>query len=404
MKKIKLLIAYPEMMVGGSTTSLLAFLNCIDKEKYEVDLQLYKNRGPLMDQIPEGVHLLPEAYLCQGKKGLLLKTSKYLLTGTVFKARLVNLRAHKRGRSGQIMAEFQAKHLSRRAEKHYDIAIGFLEGWSDRYIAYRVTADKKLGWMHSTFANIAAIPQCERDWMRRVDHVVFVADNCRDDFRIAMPELAHKAITILNITDSKLIRERADDEPANDEAYLRMKAADCFKILSVCRIAMSTKGLDRAVWCAKKLKESGIRFLWTVVGDGPDFEAVQAMIQENDLAEEMVMIGNRLNPWPFIKAADVFCMPSRYEGKPMVITESMILGTPPFVTRYLSAEEQIKNGVDGIIVDNGDDTVFAALAECIFHPEILYAMREHLKAREYGNPSYMREIERNYLNIGDCNE
>lgn len=47
-KKTRVLVIYPEMMMGGSTTALLALLNGLDKEKYEVDLQLYKNRGPLL--------------------------------------------------------------------------------------------------------------------------------------------------------------------------------------------------------------------------------------------------------------------------------------------------------------------------------------------------------------------
>ena len=51
MAKKKILVIYPEMLVGGSTTSLLAFLNCIDKEKYEVDLQLYKNVNEMLDII-----------------------------------------------------------------------------------------------------------------------------------------------------------------------------------------------------------------------------------------------------------------------------------------------------------------------------------------------------------------
>lgn len=404
MKKISILIAYPEMMVGGSTTSLLAFLNCIDKEKYEVDLQLYKNRGPLMSEIPSGIRLLPEAFTCGGRLGGIAKKIRFLLSGAIFKARRENQRIGKSGFSGQVMADFQARYLSRKANEHYDITIGFMEGWADRYIAYCVMADKKMGWIHNTFANIAEIPRLEADWMRRVDTVAFVADNCTEDFCRAMPEFADKAVTILNITDSVTLKKRAAHEPLDDGAYIRMKNADCFKLVTVCRSSIYHKGLDRAVWCASKLKEKGILFLWTLVGDGPDFETVQAMIREHGLDEEMVMIGNRFNPLPFIKIADVFCMPSRYEGKPMVITESMILGTPPFVTRYLSAAEQIEHGIDGIIAENEDDAMFAALSECIDHPEVIRAMKEHLLTHEYGNRSYMRELEEKYLSIGDKDE
>ena len=40
-EKIKLLIVYPEMMIGGSTTSLLGLLNELDEDRYDVDLALY---------------------------------------------------------------------------------------------------------------------------------------------------------------------------------------------------------------------------------------------------------------------------------------------------------------------------------------------------------------------------
>lgn len=397
MGKKRILVTYHEMLVGGSTTSLLAFLNCIDKEKYEVDLQLYKNRGLLFDQIPDGINVLPEAFAYSGRIGGVIKKAKCVLTGALFKARKENKKIGKAGYSGQVMADFQAKHLSRKAKTRYDIAIGFMEGWADRYVAFRVKADKKIGWMHNTFANIATIPHLEKKWMSCVAQIVFVADNCTTDFCVAMPEMANKAITILNITDSTLVKKRSAQEPEDDEIYRRMKKSFCVKLITVCRTSIYHKGLDRIVWCARKLKDLGRDFLWVIVGDGPDFETVSNMIKENDLSEQVIMAGNRLNPFPFIKEADIFCMPSRYEGKPMVVTESMILGTPPFVTRYLSASEQIEDGIDGVIVDNEDDAMFEVLDRYIQDPSLINPIREYLMTHEYGNSDYMREIEEKIL-------
>ena len=62
MEKKRILFVYYSMIVGGSTTSLLSVLNCLDREKYDIDL-LYKHEGPMMPYIPEDVHLLPEASL-----------------------------------------------------------------------------------------------------------------------------------------------------------------------------------------------------------------------------------------------------------------------------------------------------------------------------------------------------
>lgn len=401
LSKKKILIIYPEMIMGGSTTALIAFLNGIDKQKYAVDLQLYKNRGPLFADIPQGITLLPEAFAYPGRLGSLIKTAKCILTGALFVARAEKRKVGKPGYSGQVLGQFQAKHLSRKPVKKYDVAIGFMEGWTNRYLAYKVCADKKIGWMHNTFANIAEIPRLEEDWMHRVDKVIFVADNCTEDFQKAMPQMAGKAETVYNIIDSELLRRRAQEECGGDPDYARMRNATGMKLVTVCRLSMYHKGLDRIVWCAKKLKENGRDFLWTIVGDGPDGEKLKAMIEENNLAEQVVMIGGRLNPLPFIQAADIYCMPSRYEGKPMVVTESMILGTPPFVTQYLSAHEQIQNGVDGVVAENGDNTMFAVLDPYFDKMDKVAQMRDYLLSHEYGNADYMRMIEKKYLEDGE---
>ncbi len=397
MKKKKVLVTYDEMIVGGSTTSLLAFLNCIDKEKYDVELQLYRNKGPLMDDIPKGVRLLPEAEMYNGRLGKIIKLAKLIFSGAVFKVMLHNKQYKTNLLFGRALIEYQAKFFSRKNKGHYDYAIGYLEGWPDKYIAYCIDADVKYCWLHSTFSKMAPIPAYEIPWIKKADKVVFVADNCKEEFCKMMPQYADKAITVRNITDSSIIRKRAEHSDELDEEYLRFKNAACFKIITVARIEISIKGLDRTIKCAKKMKESGRDFLWTVIGDGPDLNKFKRMIQDEDLGDCVKAIGKRINPCPFVKEADVFCMLSRYEGMPMSVTESMILGVPPVVTRYNSANEQINNGIDGIIVENSDESAFDVLCNCIDNPEAVRKMKDYLLDREYGNPEYMREIENSYL-------
>lgn len=395
--KRKVLIAYPEMMVGGSTTSLLAFLKLIDKETYDVDLQLYKKQGKLLDDIPKDINLLPEAFAYNGRFGNLIKKIKFILTGFFLKARKANQRIGKSGYSGQVMADFQAKCLSQKAKGKYDIAIGFLEGWSDRYIAYQVDADKKIAWLHSTFENITKTPDLEREWMSKVDNIVFVAESCTEDFKKAMPDMASKAVTIQNITDSEMVRARAKNFDENDKDFLRFQSASGFKIVTVCRATIFVKGLDRLITCAKHLKQCDKNFIWYIIGGGEDLARFRSMIGEADLSDCVFAIDNRTNPLPFVKEAHAFCMLSRFEGKPMVITESMILGTPPFVTRYLSADEQIENGVDGVVVDNGEDTMYEVLIEYIENESKLNTLRQKLASREYGNSEYIKKIENDFL-------
>ena len=82
----------------------------------------------------------------------------------------------------------------------------------------------------------------------------------------------------------------------------------------------------------------------------------------------------------------------------MVITESMILGTPPLVTRYLSAAEQICDGIEGIIVENEDLSAVPALCKCIDEPEKIREMKEYLLKKDYGNSEYIHTIMQTYFN------
>ena len=60
MKK-KILMIYPEMIIGGTTTSLLSLLGALDRNKYEVDLQMQYAPGIFANLIPSHVHILPLA-------------------------------------------------------------------------------------------------------------------------------------------------------------------------------------------------------------------------------------------------------------------------------------------------------------------------------------------------------
>lgn len=390
----KILFVYDAMILGGSTTSLISLLNNLSPKKYEIDLQLYRNEGPLLNEIPPYVNLLPAAEKYLGLQGKLLKGCKFIFKGYFFSG---FLKEYKNGKkiifSKNSIYDCQAKEFSRKSSKRYDYAIGFLEGWPDLYVSYMVNARKKYAWLHSTFRNITNNPKEEMRWMPLVDKIVFVTNKCLEQFQEEVPEMAHKAIAIENITDTNVIRERSLVTDDKDLDFKNFMTKDCFKIITVCRIIISVKGLDRIIYCAKKLKNLGRKFVWYIIGDGPDKEELMKMVEINNLKEYVYVIGKRMNPYPYIKEADIMCMPSRYEGKPMAITESLILGVPPVVTEYLSANEQIRNFIDGIVVKNNDVAIFEAVDQCITIESFVENLKENIRKFDYGNQGYINEIE-----------
>lgn len=393
MKKKRVLIASYNMIVGGSTTALIGLLNAFDKTAYDIDLVLYKNEGKLFDFIPSNVHILPQAFTYDGKLGGIKKCIRGLLSGYLVKAKLENIKIHEPGLSQQVLYDFTVSKLSRKIEDHYDIAIGFLEGWSDRFIVSKVDADIKIGWMHSTFSKIGVIPRLEETWMEKVDKIVFVAQACADDFARILPQFSGKTLYVPNFIDSNYIRTRAFESNADDDYYRAFVTSKSFKIVSVCRLSIETKGLDRMITAATRLMHEGYEFVWYVVGEGDDREKVEKMIEERNLQKYFVLIGVRINPYPFLKAADVMCMASRWEGMPSTVTEAKILGVPSVVTEYLSAHEQIKQGKEGIVVDNNDVAIVNGLRWCLDNREELNRMHEFLSTQCYGNEKDFHKIE-----------
>lgn len=379
MKK-RILFIYPEMMVGGSTTSLVSLLNAIDYSKMDVDLLLYKARGPLITDIPKQVNLLPQASEYPGSSffTLLKKVAMMLTKGYLFKAVFAEFKYHKRiGLNNQVMAHGQAD-LSRELENEYDTAIGFLELWSHAYLTSLVKAKQKIGWIHVDFEKARYIPSLEEGNLNKLDKIVSVSQSCLDSFTKTFPNLTEKSLFMENILSETYIKNKAGGENADALEY------EGLKLVTVCRLAIDTKGLDRAVLTAAALKNEGYGFRWYIIGDGSDREKLMKMIKDHGVSDQMKLLGLKLNPYPYIKKCDIFVLPSRYEGKPMSVTEAQILGLPAIITDYASASEQVNDGEDGFIVKNESfDSLHKAIKNVLENPEILKKFKENIAGKKF---------------------
>lgn len=386
MKK-KILFIYPEMMVGGSTTSLLALLNALDSSRYEVDLILYRNRGELFQDIPESVRLLPQAsrYPDNSRSSLLKKSLLLLVRGYLPKAVFYERKYHQRwGLNLQVMADGQA-FLSRKLRKEYDVAIGFLELWSIAYLLSGVQAKNKIGWVHVDYEKAGYVPELDQDHFRGLDQIASVSESCRKSLARAFPDFTEKMVVVENILSADYIREKSQPPVDIDFAGL--------KIITVCRLTIHTKGLDRIIRVAGRLREEGHRFRWFIVGDGQDRGELEKLIEASDLKEVVVLKGLQLNPYLLMKSCDVFVLPSRTEGKPMSVTEAQILGLPVIITDYASAGEQVKNGVDGLIASAPEEESIHLLLQGILnHPHRLEAMKQHVSKKDFNYEETIRSF------------
>lgn len=380
MKK-KVLISYPEMFLGGSTTSLLSLLNTIDLNKYEIDLIMYKNQGDFMSDLPRGINVLPSAEIYKNTK---LTKVKKLLTliynGLIFKALFYQIRYKKKlGLNGQVMAYAQAS-LSKKLTKKYDVAIGYLELWANAFVLNNVNAKKIVTWIHVDYSNAQYVPEIDIHQLEKSDAIVCVSIECLTNFNKDFPSLAKKTVFLDNILSEKYIRYKADEKILDFSGNY-----SGLKFITVCRLSIHTKGIDRAIAAMKKLTEEGYDFKWYIVGEGGEYDLIEDMIKKAGLTEKMILLGKKVNPYPYYIKCDLFVLPSRFEGKPMAVTEAQILGLPVVITNYSSATEQVINEIDGIIVNNDDESLYHGLKKILIDPELINKYKENLRKRKFSN-------------------
>lgn len=132
-------------------------------------------------------------------------------------------------------------------------------------------------------------------------------------------------------------------------------------VLFVHRIA-KRKGSDRIVSIAKQVIQTCADTIFLVAGSGPDEQSLKLQVKESGLEEHIRLVGsvaNTLVPALFA-AADVFIMPSREEGFPRVLIESMAMGVP-FVAVRVGGVEDITTPLQKLfLVDPFDTKQFSA--------------------------------------------
>lgn len=377
----KILIAYDTMMTGGTTTALLSLLNELDFNNVSIDLILFKNDGPFIQVIPSKVNLLDQAYNITGRvlsvsKEKIIRT---ILNGNAIRALFsyVKYKNTPKGNIRNILMHYGIKaqvDMSRTIDTDYDVAIGFIEGWADQYVlSDKVRAKAKIVWIHPDYKASYLIPEIDHKLFKLASNIVVVSKSCEENICSIFSEQANKIKTIENITSATFIKKRADE----DTPKIRKKVIN---FCTVARCDMNVKGLDRILVALKKLRDAGNKdFLWHYIGDGRDYKQLNDKINEFCLQKNVVCYGQMNNPLVILKQMDFFLLASRYEGKPVSVTEAMALKIPCIVTEYASAHEQVSNGNNGIITENSDIGIYNALEAVIKNPELKLLYRSNIK-------------------------
>ena len=157
---------------------------------------------------------------------------------------------------------------------------------------------------------------------------------------------------------------------------------DCFNIVSCGRLAPA-KGMDLAIAACAKLVQDGLTDIhWWIVGGGPEEASLRAQLHTLRMDRYVTLLGMQDNPYPYIRQADLYVQPSRFEGHCVTVLEARLLAVPILATQN-AAKEQLEDGKTGRLCKLDAASIADAAAELYRTPDLRQALREALRCHDF---------------------
>lgn len=397
--RFPIFIAIHYLELGGAEISLIGLLQSIDYSKYDVDLFLWSHRGELMELIPQEVHLLPEIpEYAQIERPLkdVVKDGYLRIAWRRLLAKIRFRRYKKRFHpiDGSAVLGYVADSVTPilpSLEKfgEYDLAISFLT--PHNIVAEKVRAKNKVAWIHTDYSKIDVDATLELPVWSSYDYIASISDAVTDSFVKVFPSLKGRIIRVDNILSSEFVRKRSDLIPLEEIEKEMPRQDGMTNLLSVGRFC-AAKNYDNVPDICRRIIERGCRVTWYLIGYGGDEELIRRKIAEAGMGKNVIILGKKSNPYPYIKACDIYVQPSRYEGNSVTVREAQMLCKPVIVTDYPTARNQVKDGIDGVIVPMDNQGLAEGIVATIKDKELLLSLIDNTIANDYGNVSEAEKL------------
>ncbi len=371
-----LLFALHYLEIGGVERSLLSLLNTLDYNEVQVDLFIYSHQGELMGMIPPEVHLLPEIpEYAQIERPIreLLRNGHWRIALARLKAKWQFARYTRRNHpeDGSAIFSYVARNVAPLLppicpEKEYDLAVSYLTPHD--FVLGKVRAKGKVCWIHTDYSRIDVDTELELPVWSGYDRIVAISENVRLAFLQTFPSLADKVVIRKNVLSAELVRSMSEILPqaaVDQEMPRREKTVN---LLSVGRFC-SAKNYDNVPDICRRLNERlethGLHAVWYLIGFGGSESLIRERIRTQGRPGQVVILGKKENPYPYMKACDLYVQPSRFEGSPVTVREAQVLGKTVVLTDFPTARDLVSDGAEAILVPMENEGCAAGLAEAI---------------------------------------
>lgn len=377
------------LWIGGIETALINLLNFIDYERFNVTLLVTEAILDLKDQVnPRCRLLVVDREKCVSFDQRYQYDNLYHLSeepenpSTIHKLMMWTVPAIRWVENWCYIRYIR----SLMKDEHFDTCVIYSDVVAETAIR-TIRADQFLmfyhhGAMRHVYHDRVAYNKCKK--------VIAVSKNQAEKLKRFVPEVAEKVIVIHNLTDVEGIRTKALLPTA--EEFDPSK----FNIVSVGRVSHE-KGMDIAVRvCAKLVGDGFDNVRWWIVGEGPAMQEVRDVIEELNMDDYVITVGMQRNPYSYMRQADLYVQPSRFEGYPMAILEALVLGQPVISTDNNGAKEILKDEVNGLLRPADIGVIAEGIEMLLRNAEFAQGLKKNVREFDFEkqNLQYMHKLER----------
>lgn len=385
---MKVFISINNLECGGAQKSLISLLNYLKVSNgMDIDLLVLDESDVFFKDIPDWIHVLKAS---DEVKAMFMPFGKLMgseLSGMVkikgiFSKLLMKTFRDKNANTVQRVWKAWRCFIPVQ-KKEYNLAVSYVDGFSNYYVIDKVTASKKILWVHNEYEKLSYKMKFDKPYFEKADNIVTISDLCIQSLNNVFPDYKEKFRMLPNLSSADSIKRMAEmEEPTEYKGKKNI-------LLSIGRLE-EQKGFDLAIKAAKILKDNKVEFCWFIIGQGELEHSLKSMICENGLEDVFKLIGVRKNPYPYIKNSLIFVQPSRYEGKSIVLDEAKILEKPIVVTNYTTVYDSITDGLSGSIVEFDEKKLADSIKELIENKLLRTVYSNNLK-EENKNINYNTE-------------
>ncbi|NML58036.1 glycosyltransferase [Chryseobacterium cheonjiense] len=355
-KKIKILFRHRSMEMGGVEKVLLSLLNNLDPDKFEMTVCLTLNQGELRDEIPRHVR---KVYLTNGKEDF---SGNPLLKKIQLVFRRLKL---KKLKNNPAIAD-------RLINDVFDVEIGMDYRDYDAILNSTNKNSKKIGWFHSEI-NVPKfqplVPAILKSFPR-FDHMVYCSHKIKDMMHHYYPDLNYPVESvIINPIPVDEIKKKAQEEPDD------FPEGPVF--VSIGRLH-SRKGYHKLIEAHKRLIHERFYHSIIIIGDGDEMKNLASQAEKYKVGNTFILKGNQMNPYPYIRKADYFILPSESEAWPLVIAEALLLQKPIIATNVGDVGLMIEDRKTGYLISYEVDEMYSAMKTFLTDPGLIAHIRENL--------------------------